>query len=56
MEPVDVDLQEMMINQLSRLGRHSEARQQYESCRIALRRQLDMEPPERMRALEQLFH
>lgn len=56
LEPVAVDLQEMLIGQLARVGRIVEARQQYESCRVALRRYLDMEPPPKIRALEKLLY
>ena len=51
LEPDAVDLQEMLIAELLATGRLSEARQQYESCRVALRRYLDMDPPPRTRAL-----
>jgi DNA-binding SARP family transcriptional activator len=56
LEPVAVDLQELLIGQLARVGRIVEARQQYESCRVALRRYLDMEPPPKIRALEKLLY
>jgi DNA-binding SARP family transcriptional activator len=56
LEPVAIDLQESLIAQLARAGRIAEARQQYESCRVALRRYLDMEPPARTRALEKLLY
>ena len=55
LEPVALDLQEMLITRLAQIGRMVEARQQYQSCRRALRRHLDMELPARMRALEQLL-
>lgn len=51
LEPDAVDLQEMLISELLATGRLSEARQQYESCRVALRRYLDMELPPRTRML-----
>jgi DNA-binding SARP family transcriptional activator/GAF domain-containing protein len=54
-EPVAIDLYETLITLLARAGRIGEARQQYECCRSALRRYLDMEPPARTRALEKLF-
>ena|GEM_PF-1049471 len=55
-EPVAVDLQETLIGRLARAGRIAEARQQYEGCRIALRRHLDMEPPPRIHALKKLLY
>lgn len=54
-EPVALDVHEMLITLLARAGRIGEARQQYECCRSALRRYLDMEPPARTRALEKLL-
>lgn len=54
-EPAAIDLYETLITLLARAGRIGEARQQYECCRSALRRYLDMEPPARTRALEKLF-
>lgn len=56
LEPDAVDLQEMLIGELLATGRLSEARQQYESCRVALRRYLDMELPPRTRALTRLLY
>jgi DNA-binding SARP family transcriptional activator len=56
LEPVALDLQELLITRLAQIGRMVEARQQYQSCRRALRRHLDMELPARMRALEQLLY
>ena len=50
------DMQELLITRLVHLARIAEARQQYESCRIALRRHLDMDPPARLRALEKLLY
>lgn len=55
LEPAAVDLQEALITRLAQIGRLAEARQQYESCRLALRRNLDMDPPLRTRALEKLL-
>lgn len=55
LEPDAVDLQEMLISELLAAGRLSEARQQYESCRVALRRYLDMELPPRNRILTRLL-
>lgn len=55
-EPVAIDLYESLITQLARIGRQSEARQQYECCRAALRKHLDLDPPARMRALEKLLY
>lgn len=55
-EPVAADLHETIIAQLLQAGLHAEARQQYECCRAALRRYLDMEPPPKLRALEKLLH
>jgi len=54
-EPVAIDVYESLITLLVRTGRIGEARQQYECCRSALRRYLDMEPPPRTRALEKLL-
>lgn len=54
-EPVALDIYESLITLLARAGRISEARQQYECCRTAVRRHLDMEPPARTRALEKLL-
>ncbi|MFO1364707.1 MAG: BTAD domain-containing putative transcriptional regulator [Burkholderiales bacterium] len=54
-EPAALDLYESLITLLARAGRVGEARQQYECCRAALRRYLDMEPPARTRALEKLL-
>ena len=56
LEPDAVDLQEMLIAELLAAGRLSEARQQYESCRVALRRYLDMEPSPRTRMLTRLLY
>jgi DNA-binding SARP family transcriptional activator len=56
LEPVALDMQELLITRLVHLARIAEARQQYESCRIALRRHLDMDPPVRLRALEKLLY
>ncbi|MCZ7565369.1 MAG: GAF domain-containing protein [Burkholderiales bacterium] len=55
-EPVALDLYELLVAQLASAGRVVEARQQYECCRAALRKHLDMEPPARIRALEKLLH
>lgn len=55
-EPVAIDLYELLIARLAAAGRLAEARQQYECCRAALRKHLDMEPPARIRALEKLLH
>lgn len=55
-EPEALDLHELLIGQLIASGRLAEARQQYECCRTALLRLLDMEPPPRIRALEKLLH
>ncbi|GMW05258.1 MAG: hypothetical protein AMXMBFR8_00550 [Nevskiales bacterium] len=55
-EPVALDLYELLIGELTAAGRITEARQQYERCCEALRRQLDMEPPARIRALEKRLH
>lgn len=54
-EPAALDLHETLIVQLARAGRIVEARQQYECCRAALRRYLDMEPPPRTHLLEKLL-
>ncbi len=54
-EPAAIDLYETLITLLARAGRIGEARQQYECCRSALRRYLDMELPARTRSLERLF-
>ena len=56
LEPVALDLQEMLITRLAQVGRLVEARQQYQSCRRALRRHLDMDLPARMRALDKLLY
>lgn len=55
-EPVALDLYELLIGQLVAVGRFTEARQQYECCRAALRQHLDMEPPLRIRALAKRLH
>jgi DNA-binding SARP family transcriptional activator len=55
-EPVAIDLHESLIALLARIGRQPEARQQYECCRAALRKHLDLDPPARMRALEKLLY
>lgn len=55
-EPVALDLQENLIRELLRTGRLVEARQQYASCRTALRRHLDMELPAHTRALGALLY
>ena len=55
-EPVAHDLYEVLIAHLAQTGRQAEARQQYECCRAALRKHLDMEPPARLRALEKLLY
>ncbi len=54
-EPVALDLYELLIRQLAGAGRIAEARQQYECCRAALRRHLDMELPARIGALDELL-
>jgi two-component SAPR family response regulator len=56
LEPDAVDLQEMLIAELLAAGRLSEARQQYESCRVALRRYLDMDLSPRTRMLTRLLY
>lgn len=55
-EPIALDLYELLVTQLARAGRLAEARQQYDCCRAALRKHLDMELPQRIRALEKLLH
>jgi DNA-binding SARP family transcriptional activator len=55
-EPEALDLHEALVTQLVRAGRISEARQQYDCCRAALRRYVDLELPPRITALEKLLH
>lgn len=55
LEPAVFDLHESLIVQLARGGRTVEARQQYECCRAALHRHLDMDLPPRAKALEKLL-
>lgn len=55
-EPVAIDLNETLVILLIDAGRRAEARQQYECCRASLLKYLDMEPTERMRALEKALY
>ena len=56
-DPACEDAHRRLIAALDALGRRSAARQQYEACREALRRHLDVEPSPETRALaDALFH